>query len=191
MEPENRSAYAQASDADLLKLIQEANKPAFTELMGRHLSNIVNYAYGVMKNTEEAKDVAQDTFVRVWEKARYWKDKGVSVKSWIYRIAYNLCIDRIRKRGRELSDESIEQLESDQSAEQTAADDLHFQLVLDLIQSLPERQATAIQLCSYYGHSNKEAAEVLDISVEALESLLARARRTLRKKLAELNEVTV
>lgn len=119
-------------------------------------------------------------------KAKNWEPGGASLKSWLYRVARNLCIDDMRKkRPVPVEDIEIAGAELLSAGESGSIDrDLDLKVVVRAaIARLPERQQSAIVLVHYQGFSGTEAADALGISVEALESLLARGRRTLRQEL--------
>ena len=133
-----------------------------------------------------AEDVSQECFLRLWRQSARWRPDA-TVKTWLYRVAHNLCIDALRKRREsaeldpEAPDDRIDpagELQRRQVAERVERE----------ISALPERQRTALTLAHHMELGNIEAAEVMDISVEALESLLSRARRTLRARLAPERE---
>jgi len=165
--------------------VAQGDQTAFTEVVTRHLNPVVHFAMRYLGRHSDAEDVAQETFIRLWKHANDWEDQGFSVRSWIYRITYNLCIDEIRKRkpmspvDDEVSLTSSEQPDKDLDRERRQKQ------VAAALSELPERQRTALLLCVYQGLSNRDAAAVLDVSIEALESLLSRARRVLRNKMTE------
>ncbi len=165
--------------------VAQGDQAAFTEIVTRHLNPVVHFALRYVGRRSDAEDVAQEAFIRLWKHAPGWEDQGFSVRSWIYRIAYNLCIDEIRKRKPvtpvedEVSLASTEQPDDDLYREQRQRQ------VATALSELPERQRTALLLCVYQGLSNRDAAAVMDVSIEALESLLSRARRMLRNKMTE------
>lgn len=165
----------------LMRNIAEGDAQAFRALSQRFLGPVSGFATRMLGNPSEGEDVAQETFLRVWQHAeRYKPDAAVS--TYIYRIARNLCIDRMRRRkpdgGR------ISQLDAGDRPNDLLLRKQLSEAVQEALQSLPERQQTAITLTHYQGQSQAEAAAVLEISVQALESLLSRARRSLRKRLA-------
>ncbi len=157
---------------------------AFRSLADAHLAKIMNYAHRLLHDRSEAEDVAQETFLRLWKDAGRYEPKA-RVTTWLHRIAHNLCIDRLRRRREQPSDEINEGRSSDEPGglldEKRVAIEVGRALA-----ALPERQRAAITLVHYQGLTNIEAAAVLDVNVEALESLLARGRRTLKHRLAEL-----
>src|SRR5262249_11203932 len=150
---------------------------AFRELSRVHLGKIMNYAYRMLHDRAEAEDVAQETFLRLWKDAAQYEPKA-RVGTWLHRIAHNLCIDRLRKhreRPTDTADEGPSSLEPGGLLDRKRTADA----VMTALGELPERQRAAIALVHYQGLGNIEAAEVLGVGVEALESLLSRGRRTL------------
>jgi RNA polymerase sigma-70 factor (ECF subfamily) len=169
------------TDEQLLILIKQGDKKAFSLLMSRYLTEVISFAMRYFPQRSDAEDIAQETFTRLWCKAPDWQDKGVSVKAWLYRVAYNQSIDQLRKKKPEYCPEFDVNM-IDETAFIDNLMDVDKQLAVQKIalETLPERQRTAIALCAIKGLSNKETASVMGISVEALESLLARGRRKLK-----------
>lgn len=166
------------SDEALMARVQAGDERAYGELVERHMSPVTRFAYRLTHSMDDAQDVAQEALVRVWQHAARWQADRVRFTTWVYRIAQNLCIDAHR-RGRRLTDLGDDLVAND-SASDGAESDEQTQALAMAMAALPESQRTALTLCYYEGFSNIQAAEILDVSVEALESLLARARRTLK-----------
>lgn len=152
-------------------------------LVDAHLSHVLAVARRMLGDQAEAEDVAQDTFMRAWKAAARWEPGRAKISTWLHRIAMNQCLDRIRKK-------KPEPLAPDFDAPSDRPDpeaELYQQQLAgridSAIQALPERQRAAIVLSHYQHLTNKEASEVMDISVDALESLLSRGRRTLKQSL--------
>lgn len=164
----------------LMQRIAVEDREAFQTFLMRHLAGVVQFASRYCESRADAEDLAQDTFLRVWQKADRWREQGVSPLSWVYRITYNLCIDAFRRRRHDLP-LTEQTAQADPAADQTEL--IVAEQLLRVIGGLPERQATALMLCAGHGMTNKEAAGVMGVSVEALESLLSRGRRTLRQQL--------
>jgi len=166
-----------------MRLIAGGDVSAYRKLCDRFLGPITGYAHRLLGDGAEAEDVAQETFLRIWKNAdRYVPTAATS--TWIYRIAHNLCVDRLR-RTKDTSDR-VSQLDVEDrpslllDRKQIAAQ------VEEALAALPEKQRAAICLIHYEGLNQVEASQILEVSVEALESLLARGRRSLRKTLASL-----
>jgi len=174
------------SDERLMGRIATGDKDAFAEFLKRHLDRIVNYARRYTGDRDDADDVAQETFVRVWLKAHSWQPGGSSPMAWVYRISYHLCIDLIRKRRPQVSLDNVDPPAAAlDTPENRLISNAQTDTVMNMLGKLPQRQHAALTLCAYQGLSNKQAAAVMEISVEALESLLSRARRTLRTQLQD------
>ena len=176
------------SDETLMQRVQARDEEAYTRLLDRHLQAIHAYVYRMCQNRADADDLAQETFLRIWHKAATWKPGTVRFTTWLHRIAHNQCIDAFRRRRIDVDpDTQLDELPS-----QTSGADIEVETrrkaVRSAVAALPERQRTALALCHFQGWSNKDAAEVLEVSVDALESLLARARRTLKTELIEYRE---
>ncbi|MBT5455660.1 MAG: RNA polymerase sigma factor [Rhodospirillaceae bacterium] len=172
------------SDDSLLARVGNGDRSAWGDLVERHLPPVTRYANYVLRDAAQAEDVAQESFVRLIRKAPDWQSGGASVRTWLFRVALNLCIDHKRAKRADPLD-TIEDMADTGDAEIDSTIDFQ-RSVRTAISDLPERQQTAIILIHYEGFSGAEAAETLDISVEAVESLLARGRRTLRQSLSHI-----
>ena len=165
--------------------VKNRDREAFAVLVDRHLDGIHAFNFRLTRNADDAADLAQETFLRVWTKATTWKPGRVKFGTWLHRIAHNLCID-LHRRKRPTDDVDVDTLDgAGPTPEQAPANERLHTALDEALGSLPERQRTALLLCHRQNMSNREAAEVLEVSVDALESLLARARRTLRRTLHE------
>ncbi len=169
------------TDEELMTAICAGDKSAYEAIVRRHLKSVSQCAWRLLGNRRDVEDIAQDTFLKLWINAASWQPAKARLSTWIHRIAHNLCIDHLRKRREELTEE--EAVQDTGPLDEVAADNEVAQLRAALEQ-LPLSQRSAISLCHYQGFSNKEAAAIMGISAQALESLLARAKRSLRKSLA-------
>lgn len=183
----DQTGKGRESDDSLLARIGQGDAKdrhqSWAILVDRHLPPITRYASYVLRDAARAEDVAQETFVRLMRKAPDWESGGANLRTWLFRVTLNLCIDIKRSRQLEPMDSA------DTLPDPIGADQIDGRLDLEhtvrgAIRQLPDRQQTAIVLVHYEGFSGMEAAEALDITVEALESLLARGRRRLREILA-------
>ena len=171
------------SDETLMLRAGTGDRAACERLVERHLGRIVGFAQRTLGSRTDAEDAAQDVFLRVWAAAPRWRKGAARFGTWLYRVAMNVCLDRLAKKRETLTDELPEIV--DPGPEPLVA--LHAaqvgQHVNAALATLPETQRIAVTLCHYQGLRNSEAAEVMGVSVEALESLLARGRRTMRAHL--------
>lgn len=174
-------------DAGLVALTGQGDAEAASRLVARHLPRMTALARRMLGDSAEAEDVAQDVFMKVWTQAKRWQPGAAKFETWLHRVAINACYDRLRKRRGVPLDEADERVDPAPDPEQTLAQAQTARQVDAALQTLPERQRAAIALCHYQGLSNIEAAASLDISVEALESLLSRGRRALKEKLRHLS----
>jgi len=178
------------SDDDLVAAVARGDEQACRLLMERHLPRMVALARRMLGNRADAEDVAQEVFLRVWTHAERWQPGRAQFGTWLHRVATNLCLDRLRKRRPENIDDIPEPVSGDPRPDENLERRELAERVEAALQALPERQRLAIVLSHFQGLSNIEAAEILEVSVEAVESLLGRARRQLRATLAtERDEV--
>jgi RNA polymerase sigma-70 factor (ECF subfamily) len=175
------------SDEDLMVAIAAGDQLAFSRLVERHLSRTVGLATRLMGVRADGEEIAQEAFGRVWSHAARWRPIGgggnAKFTTWLYRIVVNLAIDRKRRP----SMASMEDAEEPADEADDGFAQIHRRQVADQVTTamaaLPERQRIALSLCFFEGMSNVEAAAVMGLSVGAVESLLVRARRTLRTEL--------
>jgi RNA polymerase sigma-70 factor (ECF subfamily) len=172
-------------DAQLLGRIAAGDRRATQLLLDQYLGRIVAYGYRMMGDNAEAEDVAQETFLRLWRNIETWRADAPLIH-WLHRVAYNLCIDRLRRR----QPVSLDTMPEPFDTEESPTEAIHRLELADAVSAaiaqLPDRQRAAVVFVHQEGFSNIETAALMEISVEAVESLLARARRSLRKLLATL-----
>lgn len=178
----------EATDDDrLMARVAGGDRAAYAALVTLHLDRVLAVARRVLGSRSDAEDVAQEVFLRVWTRAAEWRPGRARLSTWLYRVTVNLCIDRQRQRPAHRGiEEAAERPDPAAGAEETLAARQRQKLVEQAVAELPERQRSAVALCYTAGLSNAAAAEALDVSVGALESLLVRAKRTLRARLAGL-----
>ena len=182
-----RDTLADLADEALVVLYANGDPDAARLLARRLLPRILGYAGRIMADSTEAEDIAQEAMLRLWRAAPDWRQGEAKVSTWIYRVVTNLCTDRLRARRRRQTDALdlvaepedgrpgvvASLIEADRMAALTAA-----------LASLPDRQRQAVVLRHIEGLTNPEIAEVLQIGVEAVESLTARGKRALTAALA-------
>jgi RNA polymerase sigma-70 factor (ECF subfamily) len=170
-------------DEELVRQIAQGDQRAAAALMRLRLPRILALAQRMLGDRAAAEDVAQEVFLRVWRDAHRWKPGAAKFETWMCRVATNLCLDRLRRR-REVDLEAAPEPTSlaQEGADMTQQRQMQAR-VRAAIGTLPERQRAALLLAHFEEMSNPDIAAILDISVEAVESLLARARRALRTEL--------
>lgn len=156
----------------------------------RKLPRVLSVAYRVLGDLVEAEDAAQDVFVRVWKYARSWQTEQAKVDTWLHRIVLNVCHDRLATgyRRHELTGLELDvQTDPAPTPEDVMAGHSVRTSVWQAVMALPVRQREALVLTYYQELTNVETATVMQLSVDAVESLLARARRTLKKGLLDVD----
>lgn len=188
------------TDTDLMMRVKAGDKSAFKPIVENYQRRVINVAYRLLGNREDAEEVAQETFLRAYLSAKSYKPQA-ELFTYLYSIATHLALNRLRKRKR------VRWFSLDASREDGAEEpgqevignpvdrpDMSLEraereaLVRHALDALPAAQKTAVTLNRYEGLSYKQIAEVMDISVSAVESKLHRAKQTLRKKLSAYSE---
>jgi RNA polymerase sigma-70 factor (ECF subfamily) len=177
--------WAQKEDHELLVLVQDGSQPAFAELVRRHTERFYRLAYRYLQDRETAEDIVQDAFLKLWEDPGKWQpDRKTKFTTWFYRIIVNLCLDW-QKRKRPLPlDEDAPIIDDRHPPADEEMIRLQEQRILEKeIAGLPERQRSALNLCFDEGLTNQEAADVMGIGLKALQSLIMRAKTTLKERM--------
>ena len=173
-------------DDELVRRAGEGDQAAVQALVARKLRRVLALAERMLGDPAEAEDVAQETFFKVWRHAPRWRPGVARFDTWLHRVALNLCYDRLRRRRERPTAEPPDTPDPGPAPDRglLAAD--VGRRVRAALQTLPPRQREAIVLCHYQELGNIEAARVMGVTVEALESLLSRGRRALKAALADL-----
>ena len=175
-------------DAEDVAKAGRGDRDAAARLIARHSAKLLTVAQRMLTSRAEAEDAVQDVFLRLWTHAGRWRPGGAKFETWLYRVTMNKCYDRLRKRPAANLDEAAEVPDPAPRAD-TALETADLSIEIEAaLAALPQRQRAAIVLCHHQERGNIEAAEIMGISVEALESLLARGRRALRAKLAHVRD---
>lgn len=172
-------------DEELLDMIASQNVDAFSVLVHRHTDRFYKIAFRTLSNKQDAEDIVQDGFTKLWDRPLWKQSKGAKFTTWFYRIILNLCYDQMRKNRTDATEDF-----DDFIAEGLLIDEKVFKkeqqrLIETAIQSLPQKQKTALNLSYYQGLKNKDAAQAMEINEKAFESLLYRARESLKTKLKD------
>jgi len=177
-------------ESDLVKKSVEGDQLAYQQLLDQHLPPVSSFVMRMMANSAEADDIIQETFIRLWTHGGKFDPGKAKLTTWLHNIAHNLCIDHFRKFNRLVDGFTTEEASNQPGPEEKYIQQDLNTSVQEAMMSLPERQRSAIIMCHYQGLSNKDAATILDVSVDALESLMARGRRKLKQLLLADGEMS-
>ncbi|NOR64216.1 MAG: RNA polymerase sigma factor [Rhodobacteraceae bacterium] len=177
---------SEESDAALLAGFARGEQSAARALTARHLPRIFAHAYRLLQDKAEAEDVAQDAMLKLWKVAPNWREGEAKISTWLYRVTANAATDRLRKRRTVGLEAAPEQEDTAPSVEAGLIANDRQTALRAAMDALPERQRHALVLRHFEELSNPEIASALETSVEAVESLLGRARRALADKLSHL-----
>jgi len=167
------------SDDALLVLYTNGDKAAAAALTYRLTPMVFSLANRLLNDRAEAEDVAQESMLRLWKIAPDWRQDEAKVTTWLYRVTSNLCTDRLRKRKGIGLDEIAEPEDDTPGVEAQMQAGERAGALRQALAELPDRQRQAVVLRHLEGLTNPDIAETLDVSVEAVESLVARGKRRL------------
>lgn len=178
-------SFDAASDDALLVLFANGSQAAAQELTRRLMPRVFAQAFHKLRNRADAEDVTQESFMKLWRIAKDWKQDQAKVSTWLYRVVENACIDRLRRKhvSSGLDDLGHEPSDPSPSVGEKMQDQSRVNALYAAIDLLPERQAIAVRMRHLDEKSNIEIAEILDLSVDAVESLISRAKRSLTAQL--------
>ena len=176
-------------DEVLLALYARGDAGAARQLAARLTPKVLGHAYRLLADRAEAEDVAQEAMLRLWKVAPQWEAGRAQVTTWLYHVVANLCTDRLRKRKRSVDyDNAPEQIDETPSVQSQLEGRERMTALREALNMLPDRQREAVTLRHLEGLQNPEIAQIMNISVEAVESLTARGNRSLKPALAPKKE---
>jgi len=178
--------WAEKDDGELLALIQTGSHHAFGVLVRRHTERFYRLAYRYVQNRETAEDIVQDAFLKLWEEPSRWQPgRHSKFTTWFYKVVVNLCLDWQKKKRPQSLPEDMPLVDQRDRPEQAVVRNEERRRLETEIAALPERQRAALNLCFAEGLSNQEAAEIMGVNLKALQSLLMRAKATLKERLGD------
>jgi len=173
-----------ATDAALLVAVGNGDGRAAQQLVSRLAPRLFAHAARVLGDRDEAQDAVQEVLLKLWRIAPDWRQGEAQVSTWCYRVMVNHCTDRLRARRPDVAIDAVAEPESDiQPAVEKMTDAARASALEKALATLPDRQRQAVVLRHIEEMGNPEIAEIMDISVEAVESLTARGKRSLAKVL--------
>ncbi|MFT3932208.1 MAG: RNA polymerase sigma factor [Chitinophagaceae bacterium] len=185
------------NERELIQELKNGSEPAFAKLVENCHKRVYNIVLNILQDAADAEDAAQETFIEVHSSISSFKETA-SLHTWIFRIAVNKAIDKLRKRKRQRRLHQWLPWWMPDEKKSHAADFYHPGIALDkkekaavlfkAVESLPEKQRLAFTLCSIQGFSQAEAAEMMGQTIKSVESLIGRAKENLQKLLQEYNK---
>jgi RNA polymerase sigma-70 factor, ECF subfamily len=191
---ENKIAN-ELSDNELVKIVRKEDQERYSEIVERYQSRLFVYIYRLIGNKEEAEDLLQDVFVKVYKNLNSY-DTGRKFSSWIYRIAHNETVNYIKRKSlkRFISFDAITSTKDklDTSSEEEGADKAWLRKevskeVSDAMKKLPFKYNQVLTLRYYSDQSYEEIAEILGKPVNTVGTLINRAKKKLSDELKQLN----
>lgn len=186
------------TENDLIKKCKKGNREAFNILFTKYQTQVINIAYGMLSNQEDAYDAAQEVFVRVYKSIESFKEQS-SFTTWLYRITTNICSDILRKRQKNSNVMSIHQVIDDKkdidikddapTPEENMELSERQRAVREAISELREEYRVVITLCDIEGMNYDYISRVLNIPSGTVKSRINRARNALKKKLIDKREL--
>lgn len=175
-------------DESLMERIQKNDHQAFATLVERHTDKFYGASYRIVMSQFDAEDIVQDAFLKIWNNPNIWKaGKGAKFTTWFYRIVMNLSLDKMRQYKGKNTDVLPDDLaENTKTQEQNLIQTEEEQELDSALKSLPEKQLLALNLCFYEDYTNKQASEIMGVSVKAVESYLMRAKQGVKDYLRTL-----
>lgn len=175
-----KSTMGNDSDIALMRQLAGGSEEALRHIIDRHREPLFRLAYGLLGDRPAAEDVVQDSFIRLWRKARRY-DPRYSLSTWLYRIACNRCYDELRRRRRH-REAVVQAFESMTDADFLEAEEL-LALLHRATAQLPPKQRMVYQLREVEGLSAEEAASAIGMTPDQLKANLYAARNAVREKL--------
>ena len=170
-------------DEPLRQRMANGDDRALGELMDRHMHKIHGTAYRMLGDNMKAEDVTQMVFLKLWQMAPTWETGRGTILTYLYRITNHRCLDILRKAKESLPGELPDIADESASAFNEVARTEQSERVQYALEQLPDRQRAAITLFYYEHQSLKMAADILNITPSAFESLLRRGRKSLKSLL--------
>lgn len=172
---------ANLEDQHYITLIRNGNPNTFTVLVDRYKDMVFTLALKMVNNKEEAEEIAQDTFIKVYHSLNKFKGDS-KFSTWIYRITYNTCLDRLRKNKKEkttsyLEDFSEHQAKSIELALDSIDENERNNAIQDCLKDLPPEDAFLLTLYYFDGKSVDEISKVINVSVDNVKVRLFRVRK--------------
>ena len=187
------------NEQETIEKLKNHDAQTIKEFLKTYRTGIINLCYRFLQNSEDAEDTAQEAFIELFRSIAHFREES-KLSTWLYQIAVSKSLDQIRKKKRKkrlaviqsilLRDNQVEQIPapSQQQPESELEKKERINILQQAINGLGQNQRIAITLSKIEGLSNKDVADIMELSVSSVESLLFRAKLNLRKKLNKYYE---
>jgi RNA polymerase sigma-70 factor, ECF subfamily len=176
-----------ASDDELLRAIAQGDRRCFQRLMERHVRAMLALSTRVLRNPDDADEIVQEAFLKVWTLAPEWRsDREAKFSTWLYRVVLNGSLDRLRRARFVSVEEAEEPVDPAPGGLDQALARQRARLLAAAMAEMPARQREALSLYYFSDLTAPEAARALELSLTATEALLVRGKRSLKTALARL-----
>jgi RNA polymerase sigma-70 factor, ECF subfamily len=182
-------------DSDLIKRLKTADRSAFNDLVLIYSGKVLNTCYRFLLDKADAEDISQEVFIEVFQSIKSFRGDS-KLSTWIYRIAVTKSLDEIKKKKRNKRitsfgkmlhlDDVMHWIGGGQMPDASINEAEKMKEVLQALEKLPENQRAAFTLSKIEGYSNKEIADIINTTVEAVESLVSRAKKTISLELEKI-----
>lgn len=183
------------NETELIEQLKQGDQTAFKTIVEQWQDMVYNTILGIVQNETEAEDLAQDVFIKVFEKIDSFKGDS-KFSTWLYRIATTTALDHLRSKKRKKRFGFLKSMSGGDGDNKDQVADFHHPgvsldnkeraaVLFKAIEALPENQKLAYTLHKLEGLSYRDVSEVLNTTVSAVESLMSRANQNLRKQLEE------
>jgi RNA polymerase sigma-70 factor (ECF subfamily) len=177
--------YEEESDEVLLAAVAAGDRRSFRTLMTRHAPAMLALAERITGSPEDADEIVQEAFVKLWAAPEKWRPDGpASFSTWFYRVVVNACLDRRRRASPAPLEVAGDPADERPNGLEVTMSTQRRKMVAESIETLPDRQRAALSLYYFSEVSAPQAARILGLSLPAVEALLVRARKALRRTLA-------
>ena len=182
-------------ESELIKSLKSGQRAGFEALFRLYSRQVYNTCLGLLQHSGDAEDVAQEVFIEIFRSAGNFRGDA-KISTWLYRIAYNKCMDHVRAKSRNKRSGQVISIDGE-TAPQIASENYfehpgismerkeESKIVFAAIAALPENQRVAFTLNKIDGLSYKEVGEIMEMKLPAVESLLHRAKQNLKKLLTD------
>lgn len=173
--------FSKTNDEKLVAMIQKGAHEAFSYLVKKHVTKFYYIAFSYLKSKEDAEDVVQDCFLKLWQNPhKFDHNQNVKFTTWFSRVISNAALDQLKKGSRNFTSQDFDIIDESKNQQQLAEEEAIKTDLGDALDHLKERQKQAILLSYYENRKNHESAKIMGLSLKAFQSLLLRSRENLK-----------